>query len=126
MIEERKGEDVQKRSRACHDDREDNNAQVSRADDVFARERQRCPIALPAVLVIVASQRVHDHDGRHGADRAGAGAHAGVTIRRVGKGQHDKYEQADAGDAREKRAHDGGLGHKGAFHLEAPFSVRRR
>ena len=42
VIEERKGEDVQKRSRACHDDREDNNAQVSRADDVFARERQRC------------------------------------------------------------------------------------
>ena len=26
---------------------------------------------------------------------------------RVGKGQYDEYEQADARDAREKRAHDG-------------------
>ena len=85
VVEERKGEDVQERSRACHDGRGGNNAQVACADDVFARERQRCSIALPTVLVIVASQRVHDYDGRHGADCTGAGAHAGVTIRRVGK-----------------------------------------
>ena len=45
------------------------------------------------------------------------------TIRRVGKGQHDEYEQADAGDAREKRAHDGGLGHKGALLIWMPLSA---
>lgn len=57
---------------------------------------------------------------------ASAGAHAGIAIRRVGERQHDEDEQADARDARDERANDGELGHKGAFHFEAPFSMRRR
>ena len=125
-VEERDGDDAQKRGGARHDGREDNDAQVACTDDVFARDGQRCPIALPSVLIVVAGQRVHDHDGRHGADRAGAGTHARVTVRCVGEGQYDEDEQADARDARDKRADDGELRHKGAFHFEAPFSVRRR
>ena len=41
---------------ARHDSREDNDAQVACADDVFTRERQRCPITLPTVLIVETGQ----------------------------------------------------------------------
>ena len=86
---------------------------------------QVLPVALPTVLIVVAGQRVHHHDGRHSAYGAGPGAHAGIAIRHVCNGQNGEDEQSDPTVLGMNERMMANSDIKARF-IWRPFSVRRR